>query len=123
MEWTIRGIVLWKMRAIEQRFKNNISAGLDRIELENEEKGDPLTSRLISIFSRISLSDRPRDEKYYKLSPLGAESFQETFPIEDMKCMHTEYAILLRGLEKEGHLPCQIRSCAVRLCLCRANGR
>ncbi|MCM8766417.1 MAG: HD domain-containing protein, partial [Candidatus Omnitrophica bacterium] len=41
-----------------------ISAGMKRISLEDEEEGDPFTDRLISIFSRISISNKSKDDKY-----------------------------------------------------------
>ncbi|MFZ6017309.1 MAG: HD domain-containing protein [Nitrospirota bacterium] len=40
-----------------------VSAGMERIKLEDEERGDPFTERLISIFSRLSISEKPKSEK------------------------------------------------------------
>ncbi len=45
-----------------------ISAGMDRIPLNDEEKGDPFTDRLISIFSRVSISDKPKIERYNSIT-------------------------------------------------------
>jgi len=80
-----------------------ISAGMDRIaiKIDDEEKGDPFTDRLISIFSKISISREPKPKKYYKFAPLGKEQLQEIFPVDDKKCSSKEYAQLLEGFEKE----------------------
>jgi CRISPR-associated protein Csm1 len=79
-----------------------ISAGMDRITItEEEEKGDPFTDRLISIFSKISASEEPKFEKFNQFAPLGREKLKETFPTEDKKCATGEYASLLKGFEKE----------------------
>jgi CRISPR-associated protein Csm1 len=79
-----------------------ISAGMDRIAINDEEgKGDPFTDRLISIFSRVSTSEKPRSEKYNQFAPLGKEKLKETFPTDDKKCSPKEYASLLKGFEKE----------------------
>lgn len=81
-----------------------ISAGMDRISMEaEEEKGDPFTDRLISIFSRISLSGQMKTEKYHKLLHLGSQNIEETFPIGEKKCSFSEYAGLLKALEGELH--------------------
>jgi CRISPR-associated protein Csm1 len=80
-----------------------ISAGMDRIaiKIDEEEKGDPFSDRLISIFSKVSISKEPKPERYYKFAPLGKEQLQEIFPVEDKKCSPKEYAQLLTGFEKE----------------------
>jgi CRISPR-associated protein Csm1 len=80
-----------------------ISAGMDRIaiKIDDEEKGDPFTDRLISIFSKISISREPKPEKYNKFAPLGKEQLEEIFPVDDKKCSSKEYAQLLEGFEKE----------------------
>lgn len=78
-----------------------ISAGLDRIKLEDEEKGDPFTDRLISIFSRISISHRQKKDMYHKLALLGEDCFEETFPIDDKECSFTEYDHLLSRFDRE----------------------
>ena len=79
-----------------------ISAGMDRIELEQEEeKGSPFTDRLISIFSRISISDKPKKDMYYKLTQLGKNNLEDTFPVEDKKCQPNEYINLLTDFNKE----------------------
>ncbi len=79
-----------------------ISAGIDRIPLEDEEKGDPFTDRLISIFSGISISDNHRkDNKYHRIVPLGKELLKETLPIDDKKCLGREYLELLMAFNQE----------------------
>jgi len=80
-----------------------ISAGMDRIaiKIDEEEKGDPFSDRLISIFSKVSISKEPKPERYYKFAPLGKERLQEIFPVDDKKCSQKEYAQLLAGFEKE----------------------
>lgn len=80
-----------------------ISAGMDRIaiKMDEEEKGDPFSDRLISIFSKVSISNEPKPEKYHKFAPLGKERLQEIFPIDEKKCSTGEYTQLLAGFEKE----------------------
>lgn len=78
-----------------------ISAGLDRIKLEDEERGDPFSDRLISIFSRISISNQPKNEMYHMLASLGENSFDEAFPIDSKKCSYKEYSRLLTRFNHE----------------------
>lgn len=80
-----------------------ISAGMDRISLnlDDEEKGDPFTDRLISIFSRVSISAEPKKQKYQSLLPLGGDNLTETFPIDERKCFYHEYEKLLDSFERE----------------------
>jgi CRISPR-associated protein Csm1 len=78
-----------------------ISAGMDRIELEDEEKGDPFTDRLISIFSRISISDTIKKDMYHELIPLGESRLKEIFPIDNKKCSYEEYPELLYAFKQE----------------------
>lgn len=78
-----------------------ISAGMDRIAINDEEKGDPFTDRLISIFSQVSVSEKPKVEKYNRFIPLGKDQLKETLPIDDKKCSSKDYAQLLEGFEKE----------------------
>jgi hypothetical protein len=52
------------------------------IALDEEEKGDPFTDRLISIFSKVSLSKKPKVEKYNRFAPLGRDQLKEIFPID-----------------------------------------
>lgn len=78
-----------------------ISAGMDRISLDLEEKGDPFSDRLISIFSKISISGKLSQEKYNRLAPLGKEELKETFPIEQKTCSQKDYADLLNSFENE----------------------
>lgn len=77
-----------------------ISAG-ERISLDDEEKGDPFTDRLISIFSRISISNKPKKDKYHELAFLHKDSLEETFPIDDKKCSSEEYKKLLNEFTEE----------------------
>ncbi len=80
-----------------------ISAGMDRtaVALDEEEKGDPFTDRLISIFSKVSISDKPKVEKYNRFAPLGRGQLKEIFPVDEKKCSQKEYSELLEGFEKE----------------------
>lgn len=80
-----------------------ISAGMDRIniDLDREEKGDPFNDRLISIFSRVSISDKPKKDTYYKLAPLSKDGLLECFPADDKKCKTDEYSDLLTAFNKE----------------------
>lgn len=78
-----------------------ISAGMDRIAINDEEKGDPFTDRLISIFSKVSTSDKPKIEKYNAFAPLGRDQLKEILPIDDRKCSRKEYSELLGGFEKD----------------------
>jgi CRISPR-associated protein Csm1 len=83
-----------------------ISAGMDRvaikaINLDDEEKGDPFTDRLISIFSQVSISEKPKSEKYNKFVQLGKDRLNEIFPIDEKKCSLKEYSELLESFEKE----------------------
>ncbi|MCX7926525.1 MAG: type III-A CRISPR-associated protein Cas10/Csm1 [Candidatus Omnitrophica bacterium] len=80
---------------------DNLSAGMDRIALEKEEKGDPFSARLISIFSKISLSPHPKQTKYHSLAVLGEQNLQETFPIDEEKCTCLQYSSILEKFEKE----------------------
>ncbi len=56
---------------------------MERIPRGNEEEGDPFSDRLISIFSRASISDKQGKDKYHKLAKLGKENLQESFPVDD----------------------------------------
>ncbi len=78
-----------------------ISAGMDRIALKDEEEGDPFTDRLVSIFSRISISDNFKFEKFYRLASLGCDQLKEVFPIDEKKCTQKEYSDLLKSFEEE----------------------
>lgn len=78
-----------------------ISAAMDRIDLEKEEKGDPFTDRLVSIFSRIWIKSKPEIDKYSQISPLGKENLRETFPIKEKVCSTVEYSELLKEFNKE----------------------
>lgn len=80
---------------------DGISAGMERIPLEDEEKGDPFSDRLISIFSRISISDKPKENKYHKIAFLFEDEFEETFPIANKKCDYQEYKKLLNRFTEE----------------------
>jgi len=78
-----------------------ISAGLDRIKLEDEEKGDPFTDRLVSIFSRISISPKQKKDMYHKLAFLEEDCFEEAFPIDAKKCTFKEYGHLLTAFNQD----------------------
>lgn len=78
-----------------------ISAGMDRIKLEDEEEGDPFTDRLISVFSRISVSSERKKDMYHKLASLGEDYLEDIFPIDDKKCSSKEYARLLTAFDQE----------------------
>ncbi len=81
-----------------------ISAGMDRIRLEDEEEGDPFTARLISIFSRISVSPKQKKDMYHKLTLLDEGCLEETFPTDDKKCSSKEYNQLLTKFNREFEL-------------------
>jgi len=81
-----------------------ISAGMDRVDrigLEGEEKGDPFAERMISIFSRASISDKPKVEQYHTLKFTGQDPLNESFPVVDKKCTPKEYTDLLNSFEQE----------------------
>jgi CRISPR-associated protein Csm1 len=78
-----------------------ISAGVSGIELHEEESLGPFSQRLVSIFSRISVSEKEKKEMYHKLMPLGQEQLEETFPVLESKCSFKEYSLLLNGFEKD----------------------
>ena len=80
---------------------DGISAGMDRIPLDDEEKGDPFTDRLISIFSRISVSNKPKEDKYHTLTCLSQEDIKQTFPIEGKKCSFQDYKKLLGDFTRD----------------------
>lgn len=77
-----------------------LSAGMDRIELKDEEEKDPFTSRLKCIFSEISISNRKGEPYYYNLKSLS-ESLEEIFPIKEESCSHQEYSKLFEEFENE----------------------
>lgn len=57
-----------------------LSAGMDRIPLEDEEKGDPSKARLLSVFDNISLGNHISGNKYsYDLKVLSLNK-NEIFP-------------------------------------------
>jgi len=74
---------------------DSISASMDRIALEDEETGSPFTDRLISIFSRLSISLKEKKEYYHHLGRLGNQSLKETFPLREKSCTVQEYSSLL----------------------------
>jgi len=78
-----------------------IATGATRISIEDEEEKHPCSPRLLSIFSRISLSDKPKKPGYHRLAHLGQEDLKETFPIENAECSAKEYASLLSDFERE----------------------
>jgi len=80
---------------------DSISAGMDRISLNAEEEGDPFTDRLVSILSKIKISNNHREETYHSFARLGKDNLQECFPIKDKKCGVKEYADLSGLFNKE----------------------
>ncbi|PIV52775.1 MAG: type III-A CRISPR-associated protein Cas10/Csm1, partial [Elusimicrobia bacterium CG02_land_8_20_14_3_00_37_13] len=75
---------------------DHLSAGeREPIKSEREEKGDPFTDRLVSIFSRLSVSEKPKQDKYHKLIWIGEDCLRETFSIDEKKCNPREYKDLL----------------------------
>lgn len=83
-----------------------ISAGMDRIPLDDEETKDPFTSRLVSVLSTVSIpnssdANAPKQEGYHALSYLGKSNLKETFPVTDAQCSFREYSDLLTSLETE----------------------
>ncbi|MFQ6052027.1 MAG: type III-A CRISPR-associated protein Cas10/Csm1 [Candidatus Hydrothermarchaeota archaeon] len=81
---------------------DGISASMDRILIKNEEEGDPFTDRLISIFSRISISRKGKGElHYHNLAELEKENLEMTFPIKEKKCNFNEYSVLLEKFNSE----------------------
>jgi len=78
-----------------------ISAGMDRIELNLEEKGDPFSERLISIFSRIAISSVERQDMYHKLDYMNEHGIQEAFPVPERHCSSKEYAALFEKFNCE----------------------
>ena len=79
---------------------DRISAGMERIELEDEE-GESSTDRLISIFSRVSLESMQGEDRFYKLNFLGEKKFEETFPVANKRCEHAEYRMLYEKFNQE----------------------
>ncbi len=77
-----------------------LSAGIDRIELKNEEEKDPFTSRLKCIFSEISITSKQNEPFYYPLKSLS-ENLEEIFPEREEKCSPNDYSQLLKRLENE----------------------
>jgi len=81
---------------------DSISAGMDRIglDLKVEEEGNPLRQRLISIFSRVSISKKEKKDTYCALHPLS-KTLQETLPVNEVNISGGEYAALLSGFNNE----------------------
>lgn len=80
-----------------------VSAGMDRISLDNEETGDPSFERLESIFERISLTDKePMTQQYaYQLNPLQI-SKEVSFPVRtEKKNLTSDFALLWDKFVKE----------------------
>ena len=78
-----------------------ISAGMDRIELDEEETGDPFTDRLKSIFSEISITEQTKVDKYHKMLHLYKENLHEVFPFDEKHCSYSDYEELLDAFTKE----------------------
>lgn len=80
---------------------DSISAGMDRIEITHEEKGDPLTSPLCSIFSQISITDSKKEDCYYHLASIGDELEEAIFPSTSAKCSTKDYIKLFKKFNQE----------------------
>ena len=80
---------------------DSLSAGTDRIKMEDEEKGDPFTDRLISIFSRISISEHNKKDMFHSLIHLGNNNIEEAFPIGNKNCTFEGYKKLLDKFNEE----------------------
>lgn len=78
-----------------------ISAGMERIPLKNEEEGDPFTDRLISALSRISISNKRKEDRYHKLALLGETNFEEVFPETNKNNPSEDYVGLLDRFNDE----------------------
>lgn len=73
-----------------------ISAGIDRIEITEEEEKDPFTTPLKSIFSNIFDKNLNRFNKLTKLQDKGS-----IFPSDQNKCFFKDYKSLLEEFNKE----------------------
>ncbi|MDD5007504.1 MAG: type III-A CRISPR-associated protein Cas10/Csm1 [Syntrophorhabdaceae bacterium] len=80
---------------------DGLSAGSDRIELEREEKGDPFTDSLISIFSEVSISPTKKKPMYHSITRFDTETIGSTFPVAESGCRPEDYARLLKLFEAE----------------------
>lgn len=82
---------------------DGLSAGMERIELENEEHGDPTRERLQSVFEKVSLgnNDKKVNEYTYRLKSLSLkndELFPDRIPEQSLK---EEYKGLWKGFAAE----------------------
>jgi len=78
-----------------------ISAGMDRIKLDEEETRDPFSERLISIFSRIAISRFEKKNMFHKMHQLDGNNLEETFPFAEKNCSYKEYSTLLDNFNNE----------------------
>jgi len=78
-----------------------ISAGMDRTQKEDEEKGDPFTQRQIAVMTCVSLDGKQPSLRYHPLAKLGARGLGETVPVEADKTDAKEYSNLFRDFNDE----------------------
>jgi CRISPR-associated protein Csm1 len=78
-----------------------ISAGMDRIQREKEEEGDPLTQRQIAVMTCVSLGEKQPVPRYHLLDKLGARGLNEIEPVEDKNTGVKEYSNLFNGFTDE----------------------
>lgn len=81
-----------------------LSAGMDRIRLDDEETGDPDKERLLSVFEQISLGNNTKNinDFAYRLETLSLEK-SKLFPNDKLpkQRLKDEYKNLWEGFEKE----------------------
>ena len=81
-----------------------LSAGMDRIRLDDEETGDPDKERLLSVFEQISLGNNTKNTNdfAYRLETLSLEK-SKLFPNDKLpkQRLKDEYKNLWEGFEKE----------------------
>lgn len=78
-----------------------ISAGMDRIALDDEEKGDPFTHRLKAIMTQVGHTEEHKSTGFHTIKLLGKDNLNEIFPDSNEKCSFKEYSALLNDFEKE----------------------
>lgn len=82
---------------------DGLSAGFDRIALEDDETGDPLKERLQSVFQKVSLGNHHIENNYrYHLQPLSLDT-KHMFPmvIPSDTSLKVEYEDLWKEFVKE----------------------
>jgi len=82
-----------------------LSAGMERIGLEDEEHGDPSRERLQSVFEKVCLSknDVKTNEYAYRLKPLSLKEREDLFPAPNLpeQDLREEYKSLWEGFVEE----------------------